>query len=79
VADLWKVALGVARVSVDDNFFDLGGHSLLSIRVLARLEKATGLRLDPREMIFQTLGQLAAVVDDRAGAGAAVGASATER
>jgi acyl transferase domain-containing protein len=76
VADLWKEALGVVRVSVDDNFFDLGGHSLLSIRVLGRLEKATGLRLDPREMIFQTLGQLAAVVDDRTRAGATTAVSA---
>jgi acyl transferase domain-containing protein len=68
VAGLWKDALGVERVSVHDNFFDLGGHSLLSIRVLSRLEKATGLRFDPRDMIFQSLGQLAATCDERLGA-----------
>ncbi|HXK10276.1 MAG TPA: SDR family oxidoreductase [Vicinamibacteria bacterium] len=65
VANLWKEALGVERVSVHDNFFDLGGHSLLSIRVLARLEKATGLRFDARDMIFQSLGQIAATCDER--------------
>jgi len=68
VATLWKEALGVERVSVHDNFFDLGGHSLLSIRVLSRLEQATGLRFDPRDMIFQNLGQLAAACDERLGA-----------
>jgi acyl transferase domain-containing protein len=68
VAGLWKEALGVKRVSVHDNFFDLGGHSLLSIRVLSRLEQATGLRFDPRDMIFQSLGQLAATCDERLGA-----------
>jgi NAD(P)-dependent dehydrogenase (short-subunit alcohol dehydrogenase family) len=65
LATLWKEALGIERVGVHDNFFDLGGHSLLSIRVLARLEKATGLRLDPRDMIFQSLRQIAAACDER--------------
>jgi hypothetical protein len=60
VADLWKEALGLVRVSVHDNFFDLGGHSLLSMRVLARVEKAIGKRVNPRELIFQTLEQFAA-------------------
>ena len=68
VATLWRDALGIERVGVRDNFFDLGGHSLLSIRVLARLEKATGLRLDPRDMIFQNLGQIAAACDERVAA-----------
>jgi NAD(P)-dependent dehydrogenase (short-subunit alcohol dehydrogenase family) len=76
VATLWKEALGIERVTVHDNFFDLGGHSLLSIRVLARLEKATGLRLDPRDMIFQSLGQIAAACDERlAGTGRAAAAA----
>jgi acyl carrier protein len=65
IAEAWKDALGVGRVSVHDNFFDIGGHSLLSMRVLARLEKELGLRLSPRELIFQTLGQLAATLEER--------------
>ena len=58
-------ALGIGGVSVHDNFFDLGGHSLLSMRVLARLEKSLGLRLNPRELIFQSLEQFAAMCDAR--------------
>ncbi len=65
LAGMWKEALGVERVSVHANFFDLGGHSLLSIRVLSRLEKATGLRFDPRDLMFQSLRQLAAACDER--------------
>jgi len=65
VADVWKEALGLDRVSVHDNFFDLGGHSLLSMRVLARIEKALGARLGPRELIFQTLEQFAAMCEER--------------
>ncbi|MGQ0524433.1 MAG: amino acid adenylation domain-containing protein [Betaproteobacteria bacterium] len=37
VAALWQELLGVERVSMDDNFFDLGGHSLLLIQAHGRL------------------------------------------
>ena len=37
VADLWQQVLGVDAVGVHDNFFDLGGHSLLMVQVHARL------------------------------------------
>jgi acyl carrier protein len=33
VAEVWQQTLGVERVGLDDNFFDLGGHSLLVARV----------------------------------------------
>ena len=68
VAEIWMEALGVSRVSVHDNFFDLGGHSLLSMRVLARVDKAIGGRRNPRELIFQTLEQFAATCETRTGA-----------
>lgn len=65
LAEIWKELLGVDRVSVLDNFFDLGGHSLLSMRVVAKIEKKLGFRIDPTELIFQTLGQLASVYEGR--------------
>jgi acyl-coenzyme A synthetase/AMP-(fatty) acid ligase len=71
VADLWKDALGIERVSVRDNFFDLGGHSLLAMKVIAKVEKKIGERLNPREMIYQTLEQFAATCEQRPPTGAA--------
>jgi len=59
IAEIWQDVLGVDRVGRYDNFFDLGGHSLLSMQVVTRLEKQLGLRVNPRELIFQTLAQLA--------------------
>ena len=59
IAEIWQDLLGIDRISSQDNFFDLGGHSLLSMQVVARLEKSIGLRINPRELIFQNLGQLA--------------------
>jgi amino acid adenylation domain-containing protein len=37
LAKIWAKALGVERVSIDDNFFDLGGDSLLSVAVISRV------------------------------------------
>ena len=59
IAALWRDLLGIEGVSVYDNFFDLGGHSLLSMRLLAAIEKETGHRLHPRAITFQTLEQIA--------------------
>lgn len=60
VADVWRELLGVERVGVLDNFFEIGGHSLLAIRATARLGDSTGVRPDPRALFFQTLEQVAA-------------------
>ena len=57
--------LHLDQVGVQDNFFDLGGHSLLSLQVVLRLEKQLGIRMSPRDLIFHTLGQLATLCESR--------------
>jgi hypothetical protein len=59
VATVWRELLGVARITVSDNFLDLGGHSLLIMQAIAKLEARTGKRTSPRSFIFQTLEQIA--------------------
>ncbi|NGY62591.1 amino acid adenylation domain-containing protein [Lentzea sp. NEAU-D13] len=51
VVRVWADVLGVADVGVTDDFFDLGGHSLVAVRVQARLREALG-RDVPLRMIF---------------------------
>lgn len=59
IARVWSSLLSVDRVGALDNFFDLGGHSLLSVRAIAGIEKETGVRLGVRDLMFQTLEQCA--------------------
>jgi amino acid adenylation domain-containing protein len=59
IATIWQEALNVESVGIHDNFFDLGGHSLLSMRVIARIERETGCRIGPRAMVMDTLEQIA--------------------
>lgn len=39
VCDIWKEYLGVEKISVHDDFFEMGGDSLLAVRLIARLDK----------------------------------------
>lgn len=39
IAEIWQEALNIEAVGINDNFFDLGGHSLLIVRVHAELQK----------------------------------------
>jgi non-ribosomal peptide synthetase component F/thioesterase domain-containing protein/acyl carrier protein len=48
---LWREVLGVTRVDVHDNFFDLGGNSLIAIRLFAMLEDCFGTKL-PLSTLF---------------------------
>jgi acyl carrier protein len=67
IAEIWKEVLGIGRVSVYDNFFDAGGHSLLAVRVVTRIDKKLGVRLNQAIMVLQTLEQIAAECDKRRG------------
>lgn len=40
LAGFWEELLGVGRVGVTDGFFDLGGHSLIAVRLFARIKRA---------------------------------------
>ncbi|WP_162246743.1 MULTISPECIES: non-ribosomal peptide synthetase [unclassified Rhodococcus (in: high G+C Gram-positive bacteria)] len=64
VADVMAELLGVARVGMYDNFFALGGNSLLATRVAARVGAALGVRV-PVKAIFDTatVAELAGVLD----------------
>ncbi|MBW5420530.1 amino acid adenylation domain-containing protein [Streptomyces sp. BG9H] len=63
---LFAEVLGVAKVGVDQSFFELGGDSIGSIQLISRARKA-GLRFSPRDVFtHRTVEALAAVAKDAA-------------
>jgi len=60
IAEIWKQVLGTETVGLRDNFFDLGGHSLVVIKAASQIERKMGIRVPLREFFGQTLGQFAA-------------------
>jgi len=64
LAAIWREVLGVSEVGIEDNFFGLGGDSILAIQVVARANRQ-GLRLATRDLFrHQTIADLAAVAGD---------------
>ncbi|MGW5658706.1 non-ribosomal peptide synthase/polyketide synthase [Streptomyces sp. NPDC003758] len=64
IARVWSDVLGVDGIGVDDNFFALGGDSILSMQVVSRLRR-DGLHLATRDLFaHQTVAELATVVRD---------------
>lgn len=66
LAGIWSQVLGARQVGIHDNFFEMGGDSILSIQVVGKANQQ-GLRVTPRQ-IFQhpTIAELAAVADTAA-------------
>ncbi|HUR45836.1 MAG TPA: HAD-IIIC family phosphatase [Candidatus Saccharimonadales bacterium] len=66
LCDLWQELLGLPRVGVKDDFFALGGTSLLAVRLFAQIEKTMGKAL-PLVTLFQapSIEQIAAVLRRR--------------
>ncbi|HEY6802288.1 MAG TPA: amino acid adenylation domain-containing protein [Pyrinomonadaceae bacterium] len=52
LADIWAEVLGLERIGRDDDFFDLGGHSLLVTKVIYRIQETLGLML-PLRKVFE--------------------------
>ena len=60
LANLWVEVLKVQKVGIHDNFFDLGGHSMLGIKMISQLRRKLGVDL-PVRILFEapTIAQLA--------------------
>ncbi|CAN5304229.1 hypothetical protein BH11PSE10_BH11PSE10_06120 [soil metagenome] len=64
-ADIFAEVLGIGSVGRNDNFFDIGGHSLLLMKVVGLVEQRGGIAMHPGEMFQQTVGQLAVLYGAR--------------
>ncbi len=76
LAGVWSEALETDQIDLNDNFFDIGGHSLLVMRVIAAVKEETGYVLGPQDFLIGTLEQLADKFSDQYSAEAATNAFA---
>ncbi len=64
LAGIWVEVLQVDRVGVHDNFFALGGHSLMATRVMSRMRQTLRIDLPLRQLFsFPTISGLALAAD----------------
>jgi amino acid adenylation domain-containing protein len=70
VAAIWARVLGLTSVSVDANFFDIGGHSLRALRIVLEVRDEFGFHVPVGALIqASTVRRFAAMIDqDEAGA-----------
>ena len=66
LADIWKDVLSTDDVGLDDTFFDIGGHSLLVMKVIATVHETTGIKLGPQDFLMSTLEQMADMLAESA-------------
>ncbi len=63
IAEVWREVLGLKQVGVTNNFFELGGDSILAIQVVAKLTNA-GFNVSPRHLFeAQTIRELAHFIE----------------
>jgi acyl transferase domain-containing protein/thioesterase domain-containing protein/acyl carrier protein len=68
LAGFWQDLLGVEQVGIRDSFFDLGGHSLIAVRLFAMVKKAWAIEF-PISVLFEapTIETCAAMIAERVG------------
>ena len=64
LVDIWKNILGIDNVGVENNFFDIGGHSFLAIKLLNEIEKVMKLKIKLADFLKNaTIKHIADTVD----------------
>ena len=70
LAEIWAEVLGIEQIGIHDNFFDLGGHSLMATQVMSRVRNTFYLELSLSKLFEKpTIVQLSTAleaIDDNA-------------
>ena len=63
LASVWAELLGMDDLYLNDTFFDIGGHSLLVMKVITAVHQKTGVKLGPQDFLVSTLEQMAGRIE----------------
>ena len=68
LAGFWSELLGIEKIGIADSFFDLGGHSLVAVRLFRMIKKAYAVDF-PISVLFEapTIAQCAALIEEAGG------------
>jgi len=65
LANLWQQFMGIKQVGIHDDFFELGGDSLLAIQLIAKLRKTLEIELSPHSLLNSpTIAALAKLLEE---------------
>ena len=53
LVEIWKGLLGVGKVGIMDNFFDLGGHSLKATALVSKIHKELNIKVPLRQVFVR--------------------------
>jgi len=66
LAGIWAEILGFEKVGVENNFFDLGGNSMMIVRLISEINRRHQISLSPAELFRNpTVGQIAKLIDGK--------------
>ncbi|MDB6031042.1 MAG: hypothetical protein JWM16_1380 [Verrucomicrobiales bacterium] len=65
LSKIWCDVIGLPEVGLQENFFDLGGHSVLVTQIVARIRKTLNVNLSLRSIFdYPTIAELSAIIED---------------
>lgn len=65
LVEIWQEVLGVEKVGIQDNFFDLGGHSLTATKLVSRIQEEFSIKLSINKVFeYVTIEQQAEYIEN---------------
>ena len=67
LAVIWSEVLKIKQIGIDEDFFEIGGHSMIAVTLMVKIEKELGVRL-PLAVLFDhgTIQEMALLLDEKA-------------
>lgn len=64
LVEIWEDVLGMGDIGINDNFYELGGHSLKSLKIMSVIVKTFGVEVSFKDVLTKsTIKELAAIID----------------